>query len=242
MPFRPVVLAVSLLAVPATALAQAAPSSTARVGLGVAVSTLGVEIEAATRVTAKTNVRMAFNVFSYSHDFNNDGSTYAASLKLRSLEVYFDWFPSGGGFHVSPGVMLYNGNQANLNITTPAGQTFTLNNTTYYSNPANPVSGTGQVTFNKVGPALRLGWGNLLPRGSRHWSIPVEFGVIYQQAPALSFALSGSVCNVNGTNCRTIASDPTVQSNVTNEQNKVNNDLNPFKFYPVASIGFGYSF
>jgi hypothetical protein len=138
--------------------------------------------------------------------------------------------------------MLYNGNDVMLNISAPAGKTLTLGNQTYYSNPANPVSGTGEVAFKKVAPALRLGWGNILPRGTRHWSIPVEFGVVYQRSPTASLSLGGSACDVNGANCRSVATDPGIQSNVAIEQGKVNNDLEPFKFYPVISIGFGYRF
>jgi hypothetical protein len=36
--------------------------------------------------------------------------------------------------------------------------------------------------------------------------------------------------------------DPTVRANVLSQQGKINNDLAPFKFYPVMSIGFAYSF
>jgi hypothetical protein len=33
-----------------------------------------------------------------------------------------------------------------------------------------------------------------------------------------------------------------VQANIVAEQNKVNNKLSPFKYYPVISFGFGYRF
>jgi hypothetical protein len=54
--------------------------------------------------------------------------------------------------------------------------------------------------------------------------------------------LTGSVCDSNGTNGRTISSDPTVQSNIVAEQNKLNKKASPFRFYPVLSFGIGFKF
>ena len=62
----------------------------------------------------RANVRVGFNTFTFNRDFDDDGITLAAKLKLRSVSAYFDWFAFGGGFHISPGVMLYNGNEVGI--------------------------------------------------------------------------------------------------------------------------------
>ena len=49
-------------------------------------------------------------------------------------------------------------------------------------------------------------------------------------------------CDSTGVNCRAIATDPTILSNVQDEQAKLNKDMAAFKFYPVISIGFGVKF
>jgi hypothetical protein len=92
---------------------QARPASaqTAHGGVLVNLSTLGYGFGAAVPVGERANVRVGVNLLTFSHDFDNDGITMAAQLKLRSVNAYFDWFPFAGGFHVSPGVMLYNGNR-----------------------------------------------------------------------------------------------------------------------------------
>jgi hypothetical protein len=51
-----------------------------------------------------------------------------------------------------------------------------------------------------------------------------------------------NVCDSPSVNCRSIASDPTVQSNILAEQTRVTHSMSLFKFYPVISVGFGYSF
>jgi hypothetical protein len=122
-------------------------------------------------------------MFNYDRSFNQDGITYAGQLHFRSVEAHYDWFPFSGSFHLSPGVLVYNGNQLAANASVPGGKTFTLNHTTYASDPTDPINGTGKVDFAKAGPMLTVGWGNLLPRNRRHFSFPFEVGVIYTGAP-----------------------------------------------------------
>ena len=211
------------------------------VGLAVKLSTLGVGVDAAFPVLERANVRVGFNAFTFNHDFDTDGLTLAANLKLRSFSAYFDWFAFGGGFHISPGVMLYNGNEVSA-VATVGSQTFSLGDDRLVSDRANPVTGTGKVSYERVAPSLLIGWGNIVPHGDRRWSIPFELGAVYSRAPVLTLSLLGSACAQNGTNCRNIATDPTLQADVTRQQAKVNSDLSSLKAFPVVSLGFSYKF
>jgi hypothetical protein len=224
-----------------------APAQTGRmfaskVGVGVRMSLLGIGVEAATPITYHTNLRFGFNTFSYSRGFTNDGTSYAASLTFRSLETHFDWFPFAGGFHLSPGLMLYNGNQIKANATVPGTQTFTLGGTSYISDPANPITGTGKIGFNSVAPTFMLGWGNLVARNNKHFSVPFEIGMMFQGSPKATLNLTGNVCDSTGANCHNVAGDNTFLNNVIAQQNKLNSDMSFFKVYPIISLGFGYKF
>jgi hypothetical protein len=89
-----------------------------------------------------------------------------------------------------------------------------------------------------------LGWGNLVPRSSKRFTIPFELGVVFQNSPAPTLNLTGSACvgnNFNGVSCVS-TSDPTVQANIAAEQAKINHDLSPLKYYPILSTGFGIKF
>jgi len=230
------------------AAAQPAPapapnhSLPSRIAVGAKVSLLGAGIEVATPVTYHTNVRVGFNAFSYGRGFSNDGINYNANLNFRSAEAHFDWFPFAGGFHLSPGVMVYNGNKITASATVAGGDQFTLNNVSYISSAATPVSGSGKIEFNKVAPTFLLGWGNLLPRNQRHFSVPFEFGVVVEGSPKSTLNLTGIACDPTGANCRDVATDPGIQSNVVGQQNKLNSNMSFFKAYPVISLGFGYKF
>ena len=224
------------------AVKPSALESAGKIGIGVKLSSLGVGFEAAVPVMSRANIRAGVNIFEYDRTLSQDGVSYVGKLSFRSSEAYFDWFPFGGSFHLSPGVMLYNGNKITANASVPPNQTFSFNGQDYSSDPNDPLRGDAKLDFKRVAPAFLVGWGNLAPRGRRHWSIPVEFGAIYQNVPRLLLNFSGSACDSGGVNCQPVASDPSFQSNLQAERDKLNHDLAPFKFYPVISIGFGYKF
>ena len=217
-------------------------NSFGKIGIGVKVSPLGLGFEAAVPVMSNANIRAGFNMFNYSRTFNQDGVGYAGKLNFASTEAYFDWFPFHGSFHLSPGLLVYNGNKITANASVPGNQTFTFNDTDYASDPNDPLNGNAKIDFKRVAPAFVVGWGNLVPRSHKHWSIPVEFGAIYQNAPRLAMNFSGSACDSSGVNCQSVVSDPSFQTNLQAEQTKLNKDIAPFKFYPIISVGFGFKF
>ena len=210
------------------------------IGVGVKVSTLGIGGEVAVAVSHRSNVRFGFNSFSYRHTFDKDGVTYKGTLDLRSAQATYDLF-FFKEFHISPGVLVYNGNNVTANASVPGGQSFTLNNTNYLSDAADPVTGTGKLAVYKAAPMILFGFGNLVPR-SRHFSTSFEIGAAYQGPPRVTLNLSGSACDSTGLFCRSISSDPTIQANVASEQAKLNKSASPYKFYPVLSFGVGFKF
>lgn len=221
-----------------------------RFGVGVKFSTLGIGVEAATAVTRRSNVRGGFNAFGYEYDFNHGGIDYGAQLRLRSVEVHYDWF-LGHGFHASPGLLVYNGNRAAGSATAPGGRFFNVGGRDYYSNPANPVTGTAEFDFskNKVAPMVLAGFGNLLRRSGRRFSVNFEAGVVFQGTSKAMLNLNGSACSAPGINCQNVSSYPQIQNDIRAEENKINNGEPPWdvvrkvlKYYPVMSLGFGFRF
>jgi len=224
---------------PSTKESGIAPFS--RVGIGVKISTLGAGIEVATPLAGKFNVRGGFNMFRYSRPITNNGIQYQGQLQFQSAEAHLDWFLFGG-FHVSPGILFYNGNQLTANASVPGGQTFSVGGTSYESDPTTPITGTGKLDFVKVSPSIMIGIGNLIPRNGRHYSFLFEVGGAYQGSARVALNLAGNVCDTTGTTCRAVSSDPTVLANIQTQQVKIQNDVNPYRFFPVLSLGVGFNF
>jgi hypothetical protein len=212
-----------------------------RIGIGVKMSTLGVGIEVATPLARKFNVRGGFNMFRYSRLITNDGIQYDGHLQFQSAEAHLDWFLLGG-LHISPGILFYNGNQLTATASVPAGQTFSVGGTSYESDPTAPITGTGKLDFVKVSPSIMVGIGNLIPRNGRHYSFLFEVGGAYQGSARVALNLAGNVCDTTGTTCRAISSDATVLANIQAQQVKIQNDVNPYRFFPVISLGVGFNF
>src|SRR5215467_9357633 len=125
-----------------------APEPLPRLGVGAKFSSLGIGFEAATAVTSRSNVRGGFNFFDYDRGFSHDGIDYDATVRLRSVEVHYDWF-FGHGLRASPGLLVYNDNRVEGLAGVPGGRQFTLGSTNYVSSPSNPVRGTAQMDFSK---------------------------------------------------------------------------------------------
>jgi hypothetical protein len=228
-----------------TPASQSRPNGFPGIGVGVKVGLFGVGVEAAVPISGRFNVRAGGNFFSYNDTLSSSGINYNADLRFRSAEASLDCFPFRGGFHVSPGALLYNGNQVTGGANVAAGQTFTLNDQTYTSSAGDPVTGSGSLTFpNKVAPKLTVGWGNLVPRGERHFSFPFEVGFAYVGDPKFVLNLQGTACyTYEGTPyCDNVATDSNVQSNLAAEIKKINNDAADARFFPILSQGFAVRF
>jgi hypothetical protein len=218
------------------------PFRHSRIGIGVKMSSLGAGIEVATRVTERSNLRTGFNIFTYDRPFETQGITYDGEFDLRSAQVNYDWFPFRGAFHLSPGVLIYNANRVMAHLSVPSGQVFSLDHFTFRSDPKDPIRGEATITFQKVAPAFLLGWGNLIPRKPRRFSIPFEFGFVYHGQPSLAFGLTGKGCDLKGRGCRSINADPQGQRDIDDERQRIKGDISVFRFYPIISAGFAFNF
>jgi hypothetical protein len=212
-----------------------------RLGVQGKVSTLGVGVEAATAVTSRSNVRFGFHAFSLSLDRSRDGIEYDGTLRLRSANAVFDYYIYRG-FHAGGGVLLYNGNKLDANASVPGGRTFTLGGTRLVSDPVNPVTGIAKLAVNKAAPMILFGIGNPLPRDGRRFTVNFDFGVVFHGSPGANLSLTGNACDTAIRNCVDAGTNPIIRDLVQAEQADWIHDLEPFKFYPVVSIGFGYRF
>lgn len=211
-------------------------------GFGVQVGLLGAGVQVATPIASRMNLRVGGNFLNFSDSGSTSGVNYTANLRFRSAEASVDWYPWGRSFHISPGALVYDGNQITGNAVTPAGSSFTLNGTSYVSDPADPAHGSGSLQFARAAPKVTIGWGNLVPRGEHHVSFPFEMGFAYLGNPQTALTFTGSVCDSAMQGCESIANDPSAQANVAAEQVKFEKDARYARFFPLISQGFAVRF
>ncbi|GAC1363175.1 MAG: hypothetical protein NVSMB3_11560 [Acidobacteriaceae bacterium] len=208
--------------------------------LGLTGGTLGEGAELATPLARRLNLRVRGSYFNFQYPFTIDGVNYNTAMKLTSGQGLIDWFPSGGGFHVSVGG-LYFKNAVNAAASVAPGQQFKLGGTSYLNSVDDPVRGTATLTFpRKVAPMVLLGFGNLIPRSGRHLSVPFEFGGAYLKPPQVGLQLAGTACTMQG--CFNTATDPSAIANVLQEENRLNRYIRPLQIYPILSLGLALRF
>jgi hypothetical protein len=211
-----------------------------RFAVGVKAGSLGIGVQAGTALARRINLRGGVNFFNYNDSLTEDNVLYNGSLQLRSVEAKLDLFVIGG-FRVTPGLLLYNDNKLTATASVPTGSSVSFGGTRYFSNPADPLRGTAGISFNKFAPSLGIGFGNLLPRSARHWSLSTDLGVVFSGAPHFALGLGGTACLQNGALGQP-AANPSVSANVEAERVKIQGDLNSLKYYPEVSIMFGWKF
>ena len=226
------------------------------VAIGVKAGTTGVGFDIATPLNRHLNLRGGAAFFGYSASIvTDDGYQVNGDLKFKNVSAMLDYYPMGGSFRISPGVIVYNGNGLDATATVAAGSTFSLGDVDYISATDKPVNGTMDLKFgNKVAPALTVGWGNMIPRHlGQHWSVPFEIGFEYISDPKITLNLAGYACPTNpapvgactSTNllyAQNLATDPTAQGNTRKEESDLNSDISPLKVYPIITIGLAYKF
>jgi hypothetical protein len=214
--------------------------------LGGGIGIMGINLQAATNINRYSNLRVTGNIFNYTVDnITSNGFTGTGKLGLATLGASFDLYPwPRHGFRLSPGLLLYNQNSLTATAIVNAGESFTLNNTNYYSSAADPIHANARLGLNSTNPAFTIttGWGNMISRKGGHWSFPFEIGAAFVGSPAFNMTLSGTACDSTGLNCANAATNPDIQSNLQAQIDKYQKDLEPLKVFPVLSIGISYNF
>jgi len=186
------------------------------------ISTLGAGIDYAFPVSQSVDARIGFNTFSYNISQNSNGTNFNGKLNLGSLAALADWHPWDSSFRVTGG-LLYNNNKFSLTAT-PTGGNVTVGGTVYTTAQAGTVSST--VDFGKLAPYAGFGWGSA-PKDTG-LSFAADIGIMFQGSPRANVTATGNFAGL--------------ATSVAQANADLNASLRSFRYYPVVSIGLGYSF
>lgn len=187
-------------------------------GLG----TSGVELGVAERVGGSAGLRMSAEFLKVGRNFDSDGATYDTKLKFSTLGVYGDYFVAGGGVRLTAGAVV-GSRKASGNAVATNGS-ISINGGTY---PAAGESVGAEAKFPSAAPYFGIGYGHhQTTKGSGFY---VDLGVVIGKAAAKLSPSAGLAA----------AAGP---ANVAAEQQKLQDNVNKLKAYPVLKFGFSYAF
>lgn len=200
------------------ALAFAAGSAQAA-GIGLRAGTTGLGADFGFGILPTLGGRIGVAGGSFNADFDTDDIRYDAKVKLANANLFLDWSPLGP-FRISAGFMPTN-NKVDITGNPSSGATF----------PAGS-SLTGTVKPEKdFAPYLGIGYGNV-------WTAGVNFyfdaGIMFQGSPQVTLNLNCGTANP--------AQCAAAQSQVAAEQQRVQDKLDKFKYYPVINLGITIGF
>ena len=213
-------------------------------GIGTYSSPLGFGGRVAVSLAPRLNLRAGASYFSFGMTRSVSNIPFSANVMLQSEQASLDWYPFHNSFHLSPGILFGSSNRGFGSASITAGSSFTLNGVTYYSSSSNPVHASGAVLFAHTAPSFTVGWGNWIRgEGQGHWAFPFEMGFAYMGDPTTLLNFSGTACtDATQQFCHNIATDPSIQANIAVEKQKLQNDANDLRFYPILAGGIAYRF
>ena len=219
------------------------------VAIAVKISTLGAGIEGIYSLGLHANVRAQVNGFQISHTLNDQGIQYSGKVHFLTEGLLLDYHPFAGHFRMSLGAY-HDSNRISLNAQCPASNGgCNVQNLNIQSNPADPGQLSGTLKFNSFAPYFGFGFGNAMMGSPIHFAF--DIGALYQGKPKVNLDASGEAMVTDSSNPKNntaltydIGTDPNniVRPQLNTQQDKANNDIKQFKFYPVISFTVGYRF
>jgi hypothetical protein len=210
-----------------------------KLAISTKVSTLGVGAQFAVPLARGLNLRGGANFFNFGAAATLDGVRYEGHVQLKNGQASLDWFPFNGPIYISPGLVVFK-SAISASVYVEGGNSFSLGNNTFTSSVTDPVTGNASILFSHtIMPSLTLGIGNMIPRGSRHWSAPIEVGAIYTGHYTSQLNLKGTACITLG--CMSTSS-PLIQQSITDEVNGLNEPMKHYQLFPIFTSGISYRF
>jgi len=193
--------------------------------IGAKAGTLGLGGDLTTDILPGLNLRGGIQWLNLNLDAEFEDIDYSVDVDLLNPLLLLDWYPFGGSFRLSGGVLF---NQSDIDLRATPSEPVQIGGTTY--TPAEVGTLRGQSDFNPIAPYVGIGWGNAVGR-SRRLGLAMDLGVAFIGSPGVNLSANGL-----------LASDPTFKAHLAQEEEDIEDDLRDFKFYPVLSLTLYYCF
>ncbi|MBU0945218.1 MAG: hypothetical protein KJ804_09530 [Proteobacteria bacterium] len=197
--------------------------------LGLKGGTLGGGVEATKVLSDDLVLRTGVNYLTFSIDSTIGDIDYEMEATYKNGNLLVDWHPFSGAFRISGGVFL-NGNEVDVDgivskerVLGPIAQYLPLNDMVHVK---------GNVDFNSLAPYAGIGWRS--NHGESGWGLACEFGVLFQGSAQVSDLYLQAPIDVNNTT--------NVQDFLSEQKKEIEDELDDYQYYPVASIMLMYNF
>jgi hypothetical protein len=208
----------SIIAIAALATSGAAHAA----GVGLRAGTTGIGADVAWGIAPTLSARVGYSGLSWNTHLSETSVRYDAKLKLSNANALLDFSPFGP-FRLTGGFIA---NSNKYDLTGPSGS-FTVNGNAYSSGNLSGTVKSGK----SVAPYLGVGYGNVWTKGVNFY---FDLGIMFQGTPKVDL-------NVN-CGSATPAQCTQAQNELAAERQRVQDELDRFKYYPVLNLGITVGF
>lgn len=206
---------------------------------GASIGSNGIGLDLSYRYSDSLRVRAGYHFYDLDVDTDaednngvqDDELKYSSELQLSNLGLLADWYPWGGVFRITGGAVA-NQNDYVVRATCENPSGCEVGSSTFSRTELGTI--TTKIEVEDFGPYLGIGWDRALD-ATKRWTISFDIGAFYQGSPKVEMTSDGSCVNsvLTGAACSAALED---------EERELEDELESFKYYPVASIGIGYRF
>ena len=191
-------------------------------GLAVAgkAGTLGLGGELTTAITSDINARVGYNTMDFDFDGDIADIDYDFELDFHSFSALVDWFVFNGPIRVTGGIISMD-HELHLEARGASGELEEIGDSTYDWADIGILSGTAEV--DEVAPYFGIGFGRNIMDKSKRWGFYGDAGIAFTSSPSVTLASTGST--------------PGLADDLAKESKDIEDDLEPFRYYPVLSVG-----
>lgn len=180
--------------------------------------TLGLGGEVTAGLATDINVRVGINGLDFDIDDEEiEDVSYKTRGDLSSMSALLDWHIFDDPFHLTAGIISMD-NELRLDAT--PSQPVEIGD--HYYTPSEVGTLTGRAKIDGIAPYFGIGWGNPM-QSRRRWGFTLDLGVALTDAPEASLSATGMAAGL--------------QQDLERERQKIEDDLDPIRFYPVISLG-----
>lgn len=198
--------------------------------LSLSAGTTGVSLHVSTPLNDRFSLRVGGSLLERGKSERTRSVDYDFQLRLRTIDVLFDYYPTDHGLRLTGGLM-FNGNRIDAAGLPNASGSYLINNRHYSAAEAGRLD--GRIDFRKLAPYLGIGWGRK-PQADKGWGVAVDMGAMLQGRPRVALATSG--CSLPQPMCAQLAEDVNV------ERASLSDKVDSFRVYPVIRAGVTYRF
>lgn len=195
-------------------------------GAGISGGTTGIGPFAIFPLSESASMRIGMAFLSFGREQKVDTITYDMDVSLKWFPMVLDYFPGGSVFRLSGGIFV-NGSSADASYVPD----FTVEIGGHTYTPANVGEVKGSVTMQPLSPYLGIGLGGF-PGAEPGIGFLLDAGVAFT-------SFNASLDHVGGNLSPGL--EEQLQEDLDMEADSLQNSLDGFSVYPVASVGIIYS-